>query len=179
MLIPARTDTTYFHKWIYHKAEVRFISGRLHFNESKEGAPFPSMVVIYDNSNNNWDMINGFSNETAPLTEKELACLPIVVTALKNAYGKANAIYNDNIRELCPELTEARVRKIINHIRTNGLVSCLVASSKGYYVAESEQEILDYEESLLGRELAIRQIREKISDQRKARFGQGYQGRLF
>ena len=48
MLIPARTDTAYFHDWIYHKAdEIRFIRGRLHFNESKQGAPFPSMVVVY------------------------------------------------------------------------------------------------------------------------------------
>ena len=48
MLIPARTDTSYFHDYIYHKArEIRFIRGRLHFNESKQGAPFPSMVVIF------------------------------------------------------------------------------------------------------------------------------------
>lgn len=48
MLIPARTDTKYFHKYIYHKAkEIRFIEGRLHFNESKTGAPFPSMVVVF------------------------------------------------------------------------------------------------------------------------------------
>ena len=49
MLIPARTDTAYFHDFIYHKAdEIRFIRGRLHFNESKQGAPFPSMVVIFN-----------------------------------------------------------------------------------------------------------------------------------
>lgn len=48
MLIPARTDTIYFHQHIYHKArEIRFVRGRLHFNESKQGAPFPSMVVIF------------------------------------------------------------------------------------------------------------------------------------
>lgn len=48
MLIPARTDTAYFHNYIYHKAkEIRFIRGRLHFNESKQGAPFPSMVVVF------------------------------------------------------------------------------------------------------------------------------------
>ena len=49
MLIPARTDTSYFHQLIYHKAEIRFIRGRLHFNESKQGAPFPSMIVIFKN----------------------------------------------------------------------------------------------------------------------------------
>lgn len=47
MLIPARTDTSYFHDYIYHKAEIRFIRGRLKFNDGKLGAPFPSMVVIF------------------------------------------------------------------------------------------------------------------------------------
>lgn len=46
MLIPARTDTKYFHKYIYNKHEIRFIKGRLHFNDSKQAAPFPSMVVV-------------------------------------------------------------------------------------------------------------------------------------
>ena len=46
MLIPARTDTSYFHDYIYGKHEIRFIRGRLHFNESKERAPFPSMIVV-------------------------------------------------------------------------------------------------------------------------------------
>ena len=47
MLIPARTDTSYFHDYIYHKAEIRFIRGRLKFGGSSQGAPFPSMVVIF------------------------------------------------------------------------------------------------------------------------------------
>lgn len=48
MLIPARTDTTYFHDYIYHKAkEIRFVKGRLKFGEAKDNAPFPSMVVIF------------------------------------------------------------------------------------------------------------------------------------
>lgn len=33
MLIPSRTDTKYFHDYIYHKAEIRFIKGRLKFVE--------------------------------------------------------------------------------------------------------------------------------------------------
>ena len=53
MLIPARTDTSYFHDYIYHKAEIRFIRGRLKFGESKTSAPFPSMVVIYNYNNQN------------------------------------------------------------------------------------------------------------------------------
>jgi len=49
MLIPARTDTAWFHKYIYNKAEIRFLKGRLKFSESKNSAPFPSMIVIFKN----------------------------------------------------------------------------------------------------------------------------------
>lgn len=48
MLIPARTDTSYFHEYIYNKAEIRFIKGRLKFGDSKNSAPFPSMIVIFN-----------------------------------------------------------------------------------------------------------------------------------
>ena len=47
LLIPARTDTKYFQEFIYHRAEIRFIKGRLKFGDSKTSAPFPSMIVIY------------------------------------------------------------------------------------------------------------------------------------
>ena len=48
MLIPARTDTSYFHDYIYNKAkEIRFIRGRLKFGNAKNSAPFPSMVVVF------------------------------------------------------------------------------------------------------------------------------------
>ena len=47
MLLPARTDTKWFHQYIYNKAEIRFLPGRLKFGGSKNSAPFPSMVVIY------------------------------------------------------------------------------------------------------------------------------------
>lgn len=49
MLIPARTDTSYFHDYIYGKAEIRFIRGRLKFGDGKNSAPFPSMVVVFRN----------------------------------------------------------------------------------------------------------------------------------
>lgn len=47
MLLPARTDTVWFHKWIVGKAIVRFVKGRLKFGGSLNPAPFPSMVVIF------------------------------------------------------------------------------------------------------------------------------------
>lgn len=65
MLIPARTDTSWFHQYIYDKAEIRFLKGRLKFvnrllpSWNEEGnyklspAPFPSMIVIFKEYINN------------------------------------------------------------------------------------------------------------------------------
>jgi len=46
-LVPARTDTRWFHNWVYGKAEIRFIKGRLKFGNSEQSAPFPSMVAVF------------------------------------------------------------------------------------------------------------------------------------
>lgn len=46
-LLPARTDTRWFHDHVYGKAEIRFIKGRLKFVGAKDGAPFPSMIAIW------------------------------------------------------------------------------------------------------------------------------------
>lgn len=49
MLLPARTDTKWFHEYIYNKpgVEVRFLKGRLKFAGAEHPAPFPSMVVAF------------------------------------------------------------------------------------------------------------------------------------
>ena len=49
MLLPARTDTKWFHDYIYRRnnVEIRFIRGRLKFGGNKNSAPFPSMVVVF------------------------------------------------------------------------------------------------------------------------------------
>jgi phage N-6-adenine-methyltransferase len=51
LLIPARTDTRYWHDYIFGKAsDIRFLKGRLKFElngESKQSAPFPSAVIVY------------------------------------------------------------------------------------------------------------------------------------
>lgn len=51
-LLPARTDTQRFHNYIYNKPNVviEFIKGRLKFWDSKNSAPFPSMIAIFDNT---------------------------------------------------------------------------------------------------------------------------------
>lgn len=120
-------------------------------------------------------MITGFDKETYPLNDYEQnVLLPIVIEGLRVKYGKANAVTNGYIVIKLKALgykTEApRLRKIINHIRTNDIIPGLIATSDGYYIATDEQELLDYEESLKGREDAIREVRLSIARQRRAMY---------
>jgi site-specific DNA-methyltransferase (adenine-specific) len=46
-LLPARTDTRWFHDWIHGRARVEFIRGRLRFGTAGASAPFPSMLAVY------------------------------------------------------------------------------------------------------------------------------------
>jgi site-specific DNA-methyltransferase (adenine-specific) len=45
-LLRGETSTRWFHDWVYGKAELRFIKGRLRFNDSGP-APFPSIIAIW------------------------------------------------------------------------------------------------------------------------------------
>ena len=48
LLAHARTDTRWFHEWVYGKAsEIRFVKGRLKFGDGTQSAPFPSMVAVF------------------------------------------------------------------------------------------------------------------------------------
>ena len=115
-------------------------------------------------------MINGFQTQTEPLTEYERdTLLPVICRGLRNKIGEARAITNTAITKAMRgagyQLTEARLRKIINHIRIHGMIRWLIATSKGYYIATSVDEMRQYIESLRGREEAIRAVRESMEQQ--------------
>jgi len=46
-LIPARTDTSYWHKYCMRASEIILIKGRLSFGDGSGSAPFPSAVVVF------------------------------------------------------------------------------------------------------------------------------------
>ena len=46
-LLPARTDTAWFHDYCVH-GRISFIRGRVRFSGCDHNAPFPSMVVVFD-----------------------------------------------------------------------------------------------------------------------------------
>jgi len=48
MLIPARTDTSYWHDYIVGGgADIRYLRGRLKFGGSANSAPFPSALIMW------------------------------------------------------------------------------------------------------------------------------------
>ena len=48
MLLPARTDTKWFHDWCLPYGKIEFLRGRLKFGGCDNSAPFPSMIVIFE-----------------------------------------------------------------------------------------------------------------------------------
>jgi hypothetical protein len=92
-----------------------------------------------------------------------------MLSGLRKAIGKERAISNAKIVKILKkegfELSEVRVRKIINYIRIKELIPNLIATSEGYYIATSKGEIEDYIRSLVGREKAIREVRMKLENQ--------------
>lgn len=51
-LVPARTDTKWWHDYAMKASEIRFVKGRLKFGDSKNSAPFPSAVIVFREKNN-------------------------------------------------------------------------------------------------------------------------------
>lgn len=117
-------------------------------------------------------MIEGFKNETAPLSEYErITFLPLIADLLRRKVGISNATKNKDIVRWMMEnyrisITEVRVRKIINHIRNNDIIPCLIATRSGYYVAEERNEVDMYIQSLKGRIAAITHVADSLCRQR-------------
>ena len=97
-------------------------------------------------------MIKNFENITNELTEYELTLIPSIIKGF-NRYSKEYPIkapdivsrYNASHSDY--KLTEPRLRKMVNYIRSNGLAP-LIATSKGYYVSNDVAEIKGQIESL-------------------------------
>lgn len=124
-------------------------------------------------------MIKGFEQQTHELTDDEQAMVAPIVSGLRTKINKENAITNG---EMCRsmrahgyKITPVRMRKIIHHIRVNGLVKCLVSTSKGYYITGDIREGADYVKSLEQRIASIEQVRQALADQ----FGEYYAPPLF
>lgn len=116
-------------------------------------------------------MITNFENETHELTDYELSLIPSIVKNLKNKVGKENAITSTEIikafKNHGKKMSGPRWRKIVNYIRINSLVPLLISTSKGYYVATEDKEILEYLSSLRERISSITLVYDAIEYQFK------------
>ena len=117
-------------------------------------------------------MINGFETITYELTEyEEHKILPLIIAGLKTKKGAAAAMKNNKMCQILKaepwslKISEARIRKIINFIRANGLINNLIATSKGYYIAQTQEEVQEYIESLNQRANAILTIKYALQNQ--------------
>ena len=70
-LLPARTDTKWFHEYCVH-GEIWFVKGRLRFGKQKNSAPFPSMVVIFPKFRDKQKVRSQSMQRTQPETGAEV-----------------------------------------------------------------------------------------------------------
>lgn len=66
-LLPARTDTRWFHDYAYNKAEIRFLKGRVKFigpNGQSGSSTFPSMIIIWRSSSSTYGSTKKISGGT-------------------------------------------------------------------------------------------------------------------
>lgn len=99
-------------------------------------------------------MIKGFEEYTEPLTDYEKnTLLPVIVKGLSTKTDKDKAITNGKMVKALRDagyakLSEPRIRKIINHIRVNGIIKNLVASNRGYWIEQNINARKEYVESI-------------------------------
>jgi hypothetical protein len=107
-------------------------------------------------------MITGFDLETAPLTEEEKALVPVIIKGLYTKTDATKAVHGAKICEAITrkygKLTEPRLRKITNFLRSAKILP-VIATSKGYYISydknEIEKQIKSLEQRVAGIQTAI------------------------
>ena len=109
-------------------------------------------------------MITNFESITVELSEIELKMVDVVVSRFKQKPGRENLVTNQQMltglnKAFGLNLSEPRIRKIIQFIRINNILPGLIGISRGYYFTESVDEIESWIESMEERERSIAQSR--------------------
>jgi hypothetical protein len=112
-------------------------------------------------------MITGFEEITKDLSELERNQVAQLVKILHwKAKGKENVISNDALQfdmlGYGHQVSDVRIRKMINFIRTKGLITNLLANSRGYWISSNNDEVLKYYQSLTDRIKAIEAVRDQL-----------------
>ena len=108
-------------------------------------------------------MIKTFEEHTSELTAEEMQILHLVVNGFRQ-YKKNNPIKSELIVTRMNQylqnngykikMTGVRLRKMVNYIRSNGLIP-LIATSQGYFTSYCKQTILEQITSLQERANSI------------------------
>ncbi len=108
-------------------------------------------------------MITNFEEVTNELTNEEMELIPMAIHGFRQ-YKKNNPIKAELIVKRMNEyleskgiktrLTQPRLRKMVNYIRSNGLLP-LIATSNGYFTSDCKQTIMDQIRSLQERANSI------------------------
>jgi hypothetical protein len=108
-------------------------------------------------------MITNFEEHTHELSAEEMEILPVVVHGFRN-YKKANPIKAElivtrmneylNTKGYKTKMTQPRLRKMVNYIRTNGIIP-LIATSNGYFTSDCKETIAEQIKSLQERANSI------------------------
>ena len=110
-------------------------------------------------------MVTNFEDITKPLTDEENKYIELLITGFQNRtkdnpikapdlIKNINSFVTTHRPDIKKKLSEPRLRKLCNYIRTNSLIP-LIATSKGYYVSYDKEEIQDQMQSLMDRAQAI------------------------
>ena len=110
-------------------------------------------------------MLKGFEEQTNELSDYEKnVIVPILIRGFQNKVGQDKCITNKQIcNSLNTEMTlkvkmnEPRIRKCIYYCRKNNLIPRLIATSKGYWIATTKQELVDWATTIQGRINAIQE----------------------
>jgi hypothetical protein len=94
------------------------------------------------------------NSQETELTQQEInTIVPIIIKGLSNKIGSENAVNKTRIKNrlnsLNIQISETKIKSIINYIRVNKLIVNLIADNKGYYVSNDQQEINKFRQSLI------------------------------
>jgi hypothetical protein len=104
-------------------------------------------------------MITNFTEYTSEMSEDEKKILPILVNGFSkitkdNPIKAPDIVKKINDKYGIKTISEPRLRKICNMIRSKGILP-LIATSNGYYCSYDKQEIMEQIKSLQERADAI------------------------
>lgn len=119
-------------------------------------------------------MLKNFEHDTCPLNDYEKnKLLPAVVRVLERCKGRERAITNKKMIHLYLDdyaVDPVRLRKVLHYIRTKHLIEGLMATGRGYYIAQRREELDNYLKSLEGRMNALKELWQSIIRQRDKLF---------